>query len=196
MTIFQIYAIIILLLFYGSFFIKMLLQNRIGIKTNQMARGNKPLRTYRIELIMRAATFMTAVVQLGSVILADKGLIVSGEVIRYIGALLALLGVLVFVVAMVTMRSSWRAGINTNEKTEMVTAGIYRFSRNPAFVGFDLFYIGSALLFCNLFNVVFAILSIIMLHLQILEEEKYLPTVFGTNYLEYKMKTARYFLFL
>ena len=195
MTIYQIGAMIILLLFYGSFFIKMLLQSRTGIKTNQLARGNKPLRTYRIEVIMRTATFMTAAVQLGSVMLANQWLVLSDDRIRYFGALLALLGVLVFVVAMATMRNSWRAGINTKEKTEIVTGGIYRFSRNPAFVGFDLFYIGSALLVCNILNVVFAVFSIIMLHLQILEEENYLPTIFGTKYLEYKKKTARYFLF-
>ncbi len=36
----------------------------------------------------------------------------------------------------------WRAGVSEKEKTELVTAGIYRWSRNPAFLGFDLLYIG------------------------------------------------------
>ncbi len=33
----------------------------------------------------------------------------------------------------------------------------------------------------------------VMLHLQILQEEKYLLTVFGSEYAEYKRGTGRYF---
>lgn len=40
------------------------------------------------------------------------------------------------------MRDSWRAGISETDKTELVTEGIYQISRNPAFLGFDLLYIG------------------------------------------------------
>ena len=40
------------------------------------------------------------------------------------------------------MRDFWRAGIPETDKTELVTEGIYQISRNPAFLGFDLLYIG------------------------------------------------------
>ena len=40
------------------------------------------------------------------------------------------------------MRDFWRAGISETDKTELVTEGIYQISRNPAFLGFDLLYIG------------------------------------------------------
>ena len=40
------------------------------------------------------------------------------------------------------MKDSWQAGIPDKDKTELVTTGIYRFSRNPAFLGFDLMYVG------------------------------------------------------
>ena len=39
------------------------------------------------------------------------------------------------------MKNSWRAGIPSEDKIEFVSNGIYKISRNPAFVGFDLLYI-------------------------------------------------------
>lgn len=40
------------------------------------------------------------------------------------------------------MRDSWRVGVSKTDRTELVTSGIYQISRNPAFLGFDLLYIG------------------------------------------------------
>lgn len=113
--------------------------------------------------------------------------------IRVAGLTVAFLGVIIFMIAIITMRDSWRAGIDHTQKTEMICRGIYKYSRNPAFLGFDLFYIGMALAFSNVLHLIFAFCSILMLHLQILEEEKFLPTVFGEEYLAYKKKTRRYF---
>lgn len=48
------------------------------------------------------------------------------------------------------MRDSWRAGIDRTQKTKIINTGIYRYSRNPAFVGFDLLYIGMRLAFSNI----------------------------------------------
>ena len=48
------------------------------------------------------------------------------------------------------MKDSWRAGIPEKDKTELVTGGIYAFCRNPAFLGFDLMYIGVLCMYCNI----------------------------------------------
>ncbi len=74
------------------------------------------------------------------------------------------------------MKDSWRAGIPDKDKTELVTTGIYRFSRNPAFLGFDLMYIGVLLLYGNLLTLGFSLFAMMMLHLQILQEERSLNT--------------------
>lgn len=70
--------------------------------------------------------------------------------------------------------------------------GIYRWSRNPAFLGFDFMYIGVCLLFCNPLTIAFSIFAIVMLHLQILQEGKYLTAAFGKPYIEYKAQVFRY----
>lgn len=100
---------------------------------------------------------------------------------------------LIFICSVHTMRNSWRAGVSKTDKTELVTSGIYQISRNPAFVGFDLVYLGILLMFFNWTLLVVSIFAAFMLHLQIIYvEEDFLITVFGKDYLNYSKKVKRY----
>ncbi len=185
---------LVVISFYTAYFIKMLLQRRRGIKTDQLASGGKPRKTYIIELILKVITYLTATVQVICLLLPDAfPALFHSTTINYLGIILSVCGLLVFILAMSTMRDNWRAGINTLCKTQMVTTGIYRFSRNPAFLGFDLFYLGFTLMIPNLAVLICSLCAAVLLHLQILEEERYLPALFGQEYLEYKKKTGRYF---
>lgn len=184
----QLCAITILLCFYGVHFGKMLAQRRRGIKTNQMARQKSGTLLYT-ELALSIATGTVVVVEVLSIVWNTTAF---PPAVRMLGVALAVLGDLVFAAAVWTMRDSWRAGIPQNDKTELVSTGIYRWSRNPAFLGFDLVYIGILLMFFNWILCVFTVLPMVMLHLQILQEEKYLPSVFGEAYLAYRRKVGRY----
>lgn len=113
--------------------------------------------------------------------------------VRIVGVVIGLTGDFVFLVAVLTMRDSWRAGIPETDKTEFVSHGIYQYSRNPAFLGFDLMYTGILLMYFNGILLLFTIWVVVMLHLQILQEEKYLETVFGEEYRAYREHTGRYF---
>ncbi len=112
---------------------------------------------------------------------------------RVTGVILGILGIGIFVVSVITMRDSWRAGVPKDEKTELVTSGIYAYSRNPAFLGFDLIYIGELLIFFNWYLLVITLLAVIMLHLKIVNvEEDFLIQTFGDEYFSYKKKVCRY----
>ena len=111
---------------------------------------------------------------------------------RFIGFCVGMLGDIIFLLSVLCMKDNWRAGIPDKDKTELVTIGIYRFSRNPAFLGFDFMYIGVLLMYGNVLTLVFSIFAIVMLHLQILQEERYLMKIFGTPYLEYCGQVFRY----
>lgn len=196
MRIIQLIGLFIVVLFYGSYFTKLLLQRTRGITTDRMGRGNKPKRTFIIEVVLKACTYFMAAVQIVSIVIDEKWiLLIRSITVRNIGIGVSMVGLIVFVMAMKTMRESWRAGIDASQKTKIIKNGIYKISRNPAFLGFDLFYIGLTLSFCNPIHLVFLCFTIYMLHLQILEEERFLPTVFGEEYLNYKKATNRYFLF-
>ncbi len=111
---------------------------------------------------------------------------------RFTGFCIGILGDVIFLLSVICMRNSWRAGIPDEDKTELVTAGIYKYSRNPAFLGFDFMYTGVLLLYFNPLTLVFSAFAMVMLHLQILQEEKYLAGVFGEEYIEYKKRVFRY----
>ncbi|MEO3946268.1 isoprenylcysteine carboxylmethyltransferase family protein [Gorillibacterium sp. CAU 1737] len=189
----QAVGLLALLLFYGSYFTKQLHLRRQGISTNLLGRGTKPMRTYVIEVLLKTLTYVHAGVQLASLFFlqSEYGPLTSPTV-RSIGLGLSFAGIGVFIMAMVTMKTSWRAGVDASQQTKLIRGGIYRYSRNPAFVGFDLFYLGFALAFFNPVTLIFLVLCAGTLHLQILEEEKFLPTLFSQEYTDYMRSTARY----
>ncbi len=188
----QIAAILVIAVFYIAYFTKKFLQYRKGIQTDQIGKGGKPRKTLVIEILMKTATYSVVVVELVSIIMYFR---MWKSSYAWTGIGVAALGVSIFIIAMVTMRDSWRAGIPEKDKTGLVTDGIYRFSRNPAFLGFDLMYTGILAAFFNYLHLIFVLYAVIMLHLQILQEEKFLTATFGDTYTEYKKKTGRYFIF-
>lgn len=189
---YQVTALSILAIFYIAYFTKMLLQAKKGVKTNQLAKGSKPRKLVILESLLKMATYCIIPVEIIS-ILCDLRMWKSPA--ARIGIIIAALGVTVFVIAMTTMRDSWRAGIPEKDKTALVTNGIYRLSRNPAFLGFDLMYLGILISFFNYLHLLFALFAVLMLHLQILQEEKFLTATFGDPYTDYKKRTGRYFIF-
>ena len=111
---------------------------------------------------------------------------------RFTGFCIGMAGDIIFLISVLCMKDSWRAGIPDRDRTELVTDGIYAFSRNPAFLGFDLQYVGVLLMFCNLLTASFTVFAVSMLHLQILQEERYLTAAFGAEYLKYRHQVLRY----
>ena len=181
-------ALFVLAVFYGIYFVKMLAQKRRGIRTLQIRqRKEKSIQT--VELLMSIATLGVVIAQLVSILFGWSCLPTNA---RFTGFCTGMLGDLIFLLSVLCMKDSWRAGIPDQEHTELVTSGIYRFSRNPAFLGFDLMYIGMMLMYCNLLIVPLTVFAIVMLHLQILQEERYLDETFGEAYREYKRHTFRY----
>lgn len=160
---------------------------------NILGKGKKPMGGFITEIVLRVVTFICVPVQFGSVLWGE--FVWSLPVflmMREAGLILMLIGVIVFFMAIFTMKNNWRTGYNHEQDTQLVTYGIYNFSRNPAFVGFDLLYIGCALAFPNIVYVALSLVAVIVFHVQILGEEKFLEQKFGEKYLKYKAKVRRY----
>ena len=78
-------------------------------------------------------------------------------------------------------------------ETDLVTTGIYSVSRNPAFLGFDLMYIGILFSFFNWYLCLATGFVLVFFHLHIVNvEEDFLIETFGQEYIEYKKKVCRY----
>lgn len=182
-------SILILMAFYLIYIGKMLLQKKQGIQTDQIAKREKRDKIFYTELLMKIATYSVVMAEVVSIFVIESDLPIG---IMIAGVLLGIAGDLIFAVAVVTMRDSWRAGIAEEDNREMITSGIYKISRNPAFLGFDCVYLGILLLFFNWILLFFSVFAAVMLHLQILQEEKYLPVAFGEEYISYKKHVCRY----
>ncbi len=189
----RILGIVGIAIFYASYFWKLLQQKRRGIQTNQLGKGNKAKKTVMIEMLLRYSSVLVVGAMLISVLWNTS--MMPNVVVRSIGIIIFYIGIGFFIIAMYTMKDSWRAGIPSEDQTQMITSGIYRVSRNPAFLGFDLTYIGISVAFGNSPLIVLSVITIILMHLQILEEEKYLEFAFGDSYIQYKNKAGRYFVF-
>ena len=183
-------GIVILAVFYGVYIVKMILQRRKGIRTDQIARGKPRGRLFWTELTMKIATYLAVAAEVISIFAVEP---VLPRAVVLCGAALGLAGDLVFAAAVVTMRDSWRAGVSPSEKTALVTEGIYQFSRNPAFLGFDLVYLGMVLMFFSYVLLALSLLAAAMFHLQIVYgEEPFLLRAFGEEYADYCRRVRRY----
>ncbi len=193
---YQITSGLILTCFYAAFLYKQISLRNKGIHANRMGKGSKPLRTVHVERFLMTATYGSGVGQYASVFWNDHLFpFAFPEFIHIAGIVIASFGTVFFIKAITDMKDSWRAGIDENQHTGIVTEGVYQLSRNPAFVGFDCLYIGIALTIPNTVLLVLLIVTVSLLHIQILEEEKYLPKVFGEEYMNYKASTPRYLFF-
>ena len=185
---YRITALIVLAVFYGIYLVKQWRQKRRGIRTIQIGR-RKDTQTHTVETLMGIATVGIIPAQLLSIGFGWSYLPANA---RFTGFCIGMVGDLIFLISVLCMKDNWRAGIPDRDRTKLVTDGIYAFSRNPAFLGFDLQYVGVLLMFCNLLTASFTVFAVSMLHLQILQEERYLTAEFGAKYLKYRNQVLRY----
>ena len=181
-------ALLVLAVFYGIYLVKHWRQKRRGIQTMQIGR-RKEGQSHTVETLMGIATVGVIPAQLLSIGFGWNHLPAGA---RFTGFCVGMVGDLIFLISVLCMKDSWLVGIPNKGKTKLVTDGIYAYSRNPAFLGFDLQYIGVLLMYCNLLTGMFTVFAIVMLHLQIIQEENYLTAAFGAEYLEYRHRVLRY----
>ncbi|MDR2480746.1 MAG: isoprenylcysteine carboxylmethyltransferase family protein [Spirochaetaceae bacterium] len=112
--------------------------------------------------------------------------------IKYAGILFCYLGLMLFLLALISFGKAWRIGIDEVNSNELITTGIFRFSRNPIYLFLDLYFMGIMLIYPNIVFAVIAGGTIIGVHLQIVREESFLLNKFGEKYSAYKKQTRRY----
>ncbi len=109
------------------------------------------------------------------------------------GTAIIVLGFALFVLALVAFGQSWRVGIDEASPGDLVTHGVFGFSRNPIFLFIDMYFLGTFLINGTLFFLLMAIAVILGMHYQILQEERFLMQNYGQPYRDYQDKVGRYF---
>ena len=109
------------------------------------------------------------------------------------GAVLILAGLAIGVAA---VRSFVRAGTRPEPwraSTGIVASGLYRWSRNPMYLGMTLVYAGLALALDGPIALMMLPIPLFVIQTQvIIREERYLEAKFGQAYLDYKRSVRRW----
>ncbi|KYH07374.1 beta-carotene 15,15'-monooxygenase [Chryseobacterium cucumeris] len=113
------------------------------------------------------------------------------DLIQYIGLGLMMMALIWVVIAQLQMKNSWRIGIDNSAKTELITHGLFRFSRNPIFLGMIISLIGFFLAFPTVIAFAFLLTGSMLMQIQIRLEEEYLLKEHGQIYIAYKKKVRR-----
>lgn len=117
----------------------------------------------------------------GSFFIPDRVVLIGG-------AFLLVGGVILSLVAMVQVGLKTSTGVTT----ELYTEGLYRYSRNPQYVGFITGVIGVVLLSGSAYAGILGILGIIWLLGAPLAEEPWLRQQYGDEYDTYCTQTPRF----
>ena len=110
----------------------------------------------------------------------------------YSGLVLIHIAFLIIMVAQQQMKRSWRVGIDEENRTQLVTSGLFAVSRNPVFAGIIISVLGIFLILPNMFTFAIMILTYFVIQVQVRLEEAFLEKQHGQRYLQYKQQVKRF----
>ena len=83
--------------------------------------------------------------------------------------------------------------IKFKKVNKLITSGIYKYSRNPMYLGLLMIVISTSILYLNIFSIATPMLFYFWINrFQIKREEIFLTEKFGKEYLLYKTKTRKW----
>jgi protein-S-isoprenylcysteine O-methyltransferase Ste14 len=110
-----------------------------------------------------------------------------------LGAIFLVAGLALNIGGFVTQKRAGTDPIPFNPSTRIVSHGPYRFSRNPMYIGFALVTLGIAVLVDCVWTLLAVPIGLVLIdHLVITREERYLERKFGEEYLSYKHRVRRW----
>jgi protein-S-isoprenylcysteine O-methyltransferase Ste14 len=117
----------------------------------------------------------------------------DGSVGNSIGALLAVVGIVLTFAAQLAMGDSWRIGVDPEERTELVTDGPFKLVRNPIYSAMLPTVFGLMLMVPSVLALAAFVTLFAGLELQVRSvEEPYLLRVHGAAYVEYTARVGRF----
>lgn len=114
------------------------------------------------------------------------------EFVGWIGVALSVMGILLFIYALISFGKSFRVGLDEDHPGELVTTRAFSISRNPIYTAFGLILIGIFLIIPNWIILLYVFAAIWLFNRQILLEEESLRKIYGEKYTEYCNRVRRF----
>jgi protein-S-isoprenylcysteine O-methyltransferase Ste14 len=182
-------AALTIVLLLGMVLTRVLLMRRKGIKAAHFGKIDRtdflilPFALFYFYLIFAAAFDLPSV---------SKHLFFHSKFISWVAVLLCLAALMLLFWSLVSFGRSFRIGIDTDHADQLVTTGVFAFSRNPIYVAFGLILIGEFLVFPNWMLLVYVVAGVWLFHRQVLREEAYMREFYGAEYTAYCNRVRRY----
>ena len=173
-----------------------LVYKRTGVNPYVVGKSDRPIdfieNYYPIPLVVIAIntllfSFFPSVYQFATPIVW-----LENAIIQTVGLGLMLFTLLWTATAQMQMGKSWRIGIDTENKTELVEKGLFKISRNPIFLGMRVALLGFFLALPNAFTLAAVALAEILMQMQVRLEEEFLTGVHGDKYREFCSRVRRW----
>ena len=110
----------------------------------------------------------------------------------WVGLALCAVAIVGIAVSLASFGDSVRVGIDEQKPDKLITDGMFAISRNPIYVSFNTFFVGQFLIHRNIIIAVSGVGFMLLIHRQILREEKFLKSHYSVEYEEYCRKVKRY----
>jgi protein-S-isoprenylcysteine O-methyltransferase Ste14 len=182
-------AAITIVLLLGMVLTRVLLMRRKGIKAMHFGAIDRkdflipPFALFYVYNVFAAAFNLPSF---------SKQEFFHSETVSWVGVLLCLAGLVLFLSSLVSFGKSFRVGIDLDRSDKLVTTGVFALSRNPIYVAFAIALLGQFLIFSNWILLVYMAAGIWLFHRQVLREEEYLKMRYGEEYAEYCNRVRRY----
>jgi protein-S-isoprenylcysteine O-methyltransferase Ste14 len=195
---YRFYVLFMVILFSVTTHVRRILHERItGKSPVAVAKGQEGFARYRDTLphvifviILGVAILYCILPTADNYFLLFKSL--SRQFFKPLGAVIILIGYTFVLTAYFHMGHSWRIGIDPETDAELVTRGIFLLSRNPVYLGIDLYFVGMFMIFPNTLFAALLVITVFGLHIEIIKEERFLRQRYDTAYEDYMSRTARY----
>jgi protein-S-isoprenylcysteine O-methyltransferase Ste14 len=151
-------------------------------------------RPFTAEWFARVLFVLALVVGVGAPVaqLAGINAVIDSTALGWLGIVVAGTGVALTLAAQMSMGDSWRIGVDTNERTALVTGGALALARNPIFAAMAVTAVGLAAMVPNLVAITGVVALVVALELQVRAvEEPYLVRIHRDAYLDYANRVGR-----
>lgn len=187
------FIVFFLTAFFGTSFI---VSKRIGKNPNVLPKDDSAYgligRYFKLTLIFLFIYTLLLFFFPDTSHLKSSIIVLENKLCKYAGISLMLFSLIWVLIAQFQMKNSWRIGIDEDLKTDLITTGLFNYSRNPIFLGMLLSLIGMFLTIPTFISLSFLIIANILIQTQIRLEEEFLLKQHDKVYLQYKAKVRRF----
>jgi len=171
---------------YGFFELFMGIRQKQKRKQNIVKSGDKA-----------SIWILTILIAVGYLLSFSIGATKTGRIYHWdtffaIGALLAIVGLIIRINAIVTLKQHFTYTVTAIEHHELIETGIYKYIRHPGYLGQIIIFIGISTSMSNWLSILLMLIPVLFGYIyRIRTEERFMAEQLGQKYIDYQKRTKR-----